>query len=46
MKAKDKNNETILSSDDSIVRLMNIPANEEMLIAQQAYSIITQQCGK
>ncbi len=40
--AKNKNNETMLSSDDSVVRLMNIPANEEMLIAQHAYTIITQ----
>ncbi len=37
---KNKNNETIFSSDDSNVRLMNIPANEEMLIAQQTYRII------
>ncbi len=38
--AKNENNETIFSSDDSNVRLMNIPANEEVVIAQQTYDII------
>ena len=37
---KNKNNETIFSSGDSNVRLMNIPANEEVAIAQQTYNII------
>ena len=39
--AKNKNNETIFSTDDSNVRLMNIPANEEVVIAQQTYDVIT-----
>jgi acetate kinase len=39
--AKNANNETIFSSDDSNVRLLNIPANEEVVIAQQTYNIIT-----
>jgi acetate kinase len=43
--AKNEDNENILSSDDSVVRLMSIPANEEMLIAQQAYTIITRNAG-
>ena len=39
--AKNKNNETFFSSEDSDVQLMNIPANEEMVIAQQTYNLIT-----
>jgi acetate kinase len=37
---KNKNNETIFSSENSNIRLMNIPANEEIVIAQQAYNIL------
>ncbi|MBI9018144.1 MAG: acetate kinase [Phycisphaerae bacterium] len=33
-------NETILSTDDSKVTAMMIPTNEELVIAQEAYSII------
>lgn len=35
-----KKNEPIFSSNDSKVLLMNIPANEEMVIAQQTYQLL------
>ena len=39
---KNDDNATVFSSDDSRVTLMTIPANEEMVIAQQTYEMLTQ----
>ena len=38
---KNDNGATVFSSDDSSVTLMTIPANEEMVIAQQTYGMLT-----
>ncbi len=37
---RNENKGTVFSSDDSDVRLMNIPANEELVIAQQTYGML------
>jgi acetate kinase len=38
---KNDNSETVFSSDNSSLTLMTIPANEEVVIAQQTYSMLT-----
>ncbi len=38
---RNDNGETVFSSDNSSVALMTIPANEEMVIAQQTYGMLT-----
>jgi acetate kinase len=37
---KNESNETVFSSDQSRVQLMAIPANEEMVIAEETYAIL------
>jgi len=39
---KNDNNATVFSSDHASLTLMTIPANEERVIAQQTYSLLTQ----
>lgn len=39
---KNDNNATVFSSDKASLTLMTIPANEERVIAQQTYSLLTQ----
>jgi acetate kinase len=39
---KNDNSEPVFSSDNSSVKLMTIPANEERVIAQQTYRLLVQ----